>query len=215
MVAAIKAHAAAMTGWIPSSGVCLGTGSPRSGKGRAWSWRRGDRSAAEDVLQLVGRGLGELVVAALARRLVGPPALEVGGVAEPHALEVLERDLADQAEADRLPGQILAAVPPAGRAGQALLGLLILPLGPVAPRVGLAGAVAQRGELLGELGAPGPGERGCHADVMQDAGVVVQAEQQRADQGALAALVPAEAADHAVRRALVLDLEHHALARGV
>ena len=47
--------------------------------------------AAEDLRDLECRRLGELIVAALARRLVGAPALEVGGVAEPHALEVLER----------------------------------------------------------------------------------------------------------------------------
>src|SRR5690242_3694203 len=68
----------------------------KGARGRSVS---GPRSAAEDLLQLVRRGLVELVIAALARRLVGPPALEVGGVAEPRALEVLERDLADQAEA--------------------------------------------------------------------------------------------------------------------
>ena len=43
--------------------------------------------------------------------------------------------------------------------------------------------------------------------------VVVQAEQQRADVRARAVLVPAEAGDDAVGGALVLDLEHRALAR--
>ena len=43
--------------------------------------------------------------------------------------------------------------------------------------------------------------------------VVVQPEQQRADVRARPVLVPAEAGDDAVRRALVLDLEHRALAR--
>src|SRR5678816_113853 len=174
------------------------------------------RSAApEDVLELVRGRLVELVVAALARRLVGAPALELGGVTEPRALEVLECDLADQTDADRLPGQVLAAIPPAGRAREALCDLLVLPLRPVAPGMLGAGAVAQRLELLRELGADRARERGGHADVMEHGAVVVEAEQQRADEGALAALVPAEAADDAVRGALVLDLEHHALARGV
>ena len=50
---------------------------------------------------------------------------------------------------------------------------------------------------------------------MQHAVVVVEPEQQRADERVLAALVPAEAGDHAVGGALVLDLQHHALARRV
>ena len=41
--------------------------------------------------------------------------------------------------------------------------------------------------------------------------LVVQPEQQRADQS-LPALVPAEAGDHAIRRARVLHLDHRALA---
>ena len=48
-------------------------------------------------------------------------------------------------------------------------------------------------------------------DVVQDPGVVVQAEQQRADHRA--GLVPAEAGHHRVRGAGVLDLEHQPLAR--
>ena len=46
-------------------------------------------------------------------------------------------------------------------------------------------------------------------DVVQVAVVVEQAEEQRAD--AVAVLVPAEPGDHAVGRALVLHLRHHAL----
>ena len=57
------------------------------------------------------------------------------------------------------------------------------------------------------------GEARADADVMERARVVVEAEQQRADRGRLAALVPAEAGDDAVAVALVLHLEHHALVR--
>jgi len=55
--------------------------------------------------ELEGGSLGELC-RALAAGLSGP-ALELGGVTEPHALEVLERDLADQADPDRLPRRSL------------------------------------------------------------------------------------------------------------
>jgi hypothetical protein len=131
--------------------------------------RGGASGPAEDLLELVRGGLGELVVAAVAGGLVGAPALELGGVAEPHALEVLEGDLADQADADRLPGQVLAAVPAAGRAGEALLADLVLPLGPVAPGVNLARVLAEGFELGGELGAAGAGEGGGDADVVENA----------------------------------------------
>ena len=56
-------------------------------------------------------------------------------------------------------------------------------------------------------------ERRGDADVVQRALVVVEPEQQRADQRAGALLVPAEAGDHAVGGAHVLHLEHRALAR--
>ena len=48
---------------------------------------------------------------------------------------------------------------------------------------------------------------------MQRALVVVEAEQQRADEPVLSRLVPAKARDDAVGRARVLDLDHRALAR--
>src|SRR6476646_8620471 len=49
--------------------------------------------------------------------------------------------------------------------------------------------------------------------MLQMTGVVVQAEEQRADRALLTALVPAEAGHDAVALALVLDLEHDALVR--
>ena len=70
----------------------------------------------------------------------------------------------------------------------------------------------QRRQLLGQLLAHRHRERRRHADVLQAAAVVVEAEQQRADL-VVAALVPAEAGDDAVRGARVLDLDHGALAR--
>ena len=73
-------------------------------------------------------------------------------------------------------------------------------------------SLAQRLQLLRELLARRHRERRRDADVVQHAVIVVEAEQQRAD-GVLAALVPAEAGDHAVGGARVLDLEHRALAR--
>ena len=48
---------------------------------------------------------------------------------------------------------------------------------------------------------------------MERARVVVEAEQERADELVLAVLVPAEAGDDAVGGARVLDLDHRALAR--
>src|SRR5690606_7065602 len=55
-------------------------------------------------------------------------------------------------------------------------------------------------------------ERRRHADVLEDALLVVEAEQERADRIA-ARLVKAKARDDAIRRAHVLDLDHRALAR--
>ena len=86
------------------------------------------------------------------------------------------------------------------------------PLGPVAPRMAVERVLAQGRQLLDQLGAPLPRERRGDADVVERALVVVQPEQQRADVRARPVLVPAEAGDHAVGGALVLDLEHRPLA---
>jgi hypothetical protein len=72
--------------------------------------------------------------------------------------------------------------------------------------------LAEWRQLIGQFGPPIPRERRCDADVIEVTGVVVQPEQQRPDVGARPVLVPAEAGDDAVGRALVLDLEHRPLA---
>src|SRR5271170_3331314 len=70
-----------------------------------------------------------------------------------------------------------------------------------------------RRKVLDELLALFPGEAGADADMLERPGIVVKAEQQRADGGTIAFLVPAKAADHAVAFPLVLDLEHRPLVR--
>ena len=88
--------------------------------------RRGERddelahSDAEHFAQLDRHRHVELRVRARRRLAVGAPAHEARGVAEAVALQVLERDLGDQLDAQRLPAQVLARVPPALRAGPAL-----------------------------------------------------------------------------------------------
>ncbi len=104
------------------------------------------RSAPEDRLELERRGRLELVVAAGLRRLVRAPALERRRVAEAAALEVVVGDLDDALRAQRLPGQVLAAVPARRRARQTLAGGLGVtpasPLGPFLPGVSLDGVLA-------------------------------------------------------------------------
>ena len=56
------------------------------------------------------------------------------------------------------------------------------------------------------------GEAGADADVLELAGGVVEAEEEGADGGVEAVLVPAKAGDDAVAVALMLDLEHGAFA---
>ena len=81
------------------------------------------RSDGEDLLQRVRRDDLELVVAARFRRLVGAPAQEGRRVAEAVALQVVVLHLADALGAQRLPRQVLAGAPAAGRAGHALRGV--------------------------------------------------------------------------------------------
>ena len=61
----------------------------------------------------MGTGDVELLVGARRRLAVGAPALEPRGVAEAVALQVLVGDLGDELDAQRLPAQVLARVPPA------------------------------------------------------------------------------------------------------
>ena len=86
-----------------------------------------------------------------------------------------------------------------------------LPLRPLPPRVRRKRVPAIRREILHELAALLVREARADADVLERAGIVEKAEQQRADRGALASPVPAKAGHHAVAIALVLHLEHHAL----
>ncbi len=78
------------------------------------------------------------------------------------------------------------------------------------------GVAAQRRQLLRQAAPHRHRERRRDADVMEHAGVVEQAEQQRADRlgaAVFGALVPAKAGDDAVGGARVLDLQHRPLAR--
>ena len=89
------------------------------------------------------------------------------------------------------------------------------PLGPLAPRMAVERALAQRRQLLDQRPASLPRERRRDADVVQVALVVEQPEQQRPDVRAGPVLVPPEPGHDAVGGALVLDLEHRPLARQV
>jgi hypothetical protein len=113
-------------GWLDASAACV--------------------ARAEDALQLVGGCDFQLIVAAILRRLVGTPAQELGAVPETRALHVVERHLAHALGPQRLPAQVLAAIPAAGRAGNALSFRirLFLRLGPVLPRVSVERVLAQR-----------------------------------------------------------------------
>src|SRR5207244_3226755 len=108
---------------------------------------------AEDTLQLVGWRDLQLVVTAVVRRLVGPPAHELRGMPEARPLHVIVRDLAHPLGPEGLPAQILAAVPAAGRARQPLSARarFLLHLGPIAPGMTFERILAQWRELGDEL----------------------------------------------------------------
>src|SRR5215831_901123 len=115
-------------------------------------------------------------------------------------------------QTERLPAQIFPAVPPAGRTGQplSLRAGVLLCHGPIPPWMVFERVRAQRRQLADEVLAHHGGERRGDPDMVERVIVVVEAEQERADHRAGALLVPAEAGDHAVSRALVLHLDHRA-----
>ena len=116
---------------VPLAAVGLVVGATVLAVGLRWSSRTGpwpisgwppssgnaDSTLAEDPRQQERHGLLELVVAAGLGRLVRAPALERRPVPEPIALEVVVGDLRDPLRAERLPRQVLAAVPARGRPG--------------------------------------------------------------------------------------------------
>src|SRR5215468_1161846 len=167
---------------------------------------------AEDAVQLVGGGDFQLIVAAVLRALVWTPAPELRGMSESSPLHVIVRDLTDALRPERLPAQIFPAVPPAGRTRQplSLRAGFLLCHGPIPPWMVFERVRAQRRQLDDELVAYRARERRRDPDMVERVIVVVQAEQERADHRAGALFVPAEAGDHSVSRALVLDLDHRA-----
>src|SRR5437867_132611 len=162
------------------------------------------RLPSEDLGELGGRSDLELVVPAVRRPLVGTPAGEDGRMPEAGALQVVVLHLADALDPKRLPGEILALAPAAGRTrhpGPSLKGA-----GPLPPRMRHEGIFAQRLELQSQPPSLRHRERRGHAHVVERSLRIVEPEQQRADPLALTLLVPAEAGDDAVRGAHVLHL---------
>src|SRR5438552_5658315 len=143
--------------------------------------------------------LGEAVIAAAldlrvraeARRLDGPPAQELRAVTKAAAREVIVTDLAHEPWRQRLPLRVASSAPATGTAGSA---------------AGEARRLDERLQHGLERAALGHGEARAEADVVQQSGVVVEPEEQRADLAAR--LRVAEAAHHAVDRAHALDLAH-------
>ena len=161
---------------------------------------------AEDLLELVRRRDLELIVAAVGRRLVGPPAQEHRRVAEAVALHVVVLHLAHALDAQRLPRQILAGAPAALAAGHARQSPAPAPRPTRATGCSSSASLAQRRELRGQLLPPRHRERRRHADVMQPARVVVEPEQQRADERPFPSLCQRKPAttQSAVRACLIL-----------
>ena len=85
----------------------------------------------------------------------------------------------------------------------------------MSPRVSGQRVLAIGCEVFCKLTAYPFREARADADMLQRAGVVEKAEQERADSAAFALLMPSKAGNDTIAIALVLDLEHHALIRFV
>ena len=108
---------------------------------------RSSAGGLENLLQRVRRRDFELVVAARTRRLVGPPAQELRGMAKAVALQMVVLHFADALDAKRFPRQVLACGPPALTARHAAAGVRLFAR-PFAPRMIVEGVPAQRLERV-------------------------------------------------------------------
>src|SRR5207253_10027567 len=137
----------------------------------------------------VGAVVGVLVVA---------PVAEVRVVAEAAVHDPLVGDLAHPLDPEWLPRHVLRGVPSVRPAGHALptLGRLAHGVGPGAPRMTLERVLPQRLDLTEQALPYRRGHPAPDPDVVEDAFVVVETEQQRAH--AFAVLVHAEARGHAL-----------------
>ncbi len=128
-----------------------GSGAALSGGARPLSVR----TRAEDLRELVRRRDLELIVAAVVRLPVGPPAQEHRRVPEAIALQVVVLHLAHALDPQRLPRQILAGAPAALPAGHALPSPLRRRR-PLAPRMSSSASLAQRRQLLRQRACASP-----------------------------------------------------------
>src|SRR5690606_36956056 len=143
-------------------------------------------------------GLGKLVETTLLRVLVGTPAMKPGAMPEACAGDLVIEHFDHQF----------------GLEGHPFFGSLGRPAAGSARRLaGKAAAAPERFKLAGQSRLVPRGDGGREAGMVELTLVIVEAEYQRADVGAAAAI--AEAPYHAVGRTDALDLEHGALAAGI
>src|SRR5690349_5482828 len=143
-------------------------------------------------------GPGQLLERALPRRLVLAPSNQRRAVAKSVAGHMVVADLDNELGPKRLPVS-RAFGAPAARTARCI--------------AGEAGRLDQTLEKPGELGPLGTRNGRGEADMVELALLVVETKQQRADLPAR--LLVAEAADDAICRPDVLDLQHGAFARAI
>ena len=170
-------------------------------------------TTARAPLELVGRRDFELIVAAVLRPLVGPPAQEDRRVAEAIALHVVVLHLADALDPQRLPRQVLAGAPAALRAGHAArFGRSRRPTratdGP--PSRSCAAARAPSTSCLRIAIVNDEVTPTCWSTPLSS-----YRPSSSEPTASPAALVPAKSGHDAVGGARVLDLDHRALARQI
>ena len=167
-------------------------------------------SFREDRRELLRRHDFQLIECAIRGLFVGTPPAELRRVPKTRSLHVVVCDFDHELRAKRFPGKILALAPSARSARPPLASAVDLRHGPIPPWM-LCECRAVGREKLHQLATLGVREARTHADVLEPAFLVVEAEEQRSDCRFAAILVPAEAGDDAIAVALVLHLQHDPL----
>src|SRR5580704_12970159 len=183
----------------------------------------GKRNRPDDLLEVARENCGEFLrrnylklgIRAIGWLFVGPPAAEVRHVTKAASLHMFVSDFHNQLGPQGFPRQVFALAPAALAARHAMAGFTACGFraGPTLPRVINERILSIGIEEFCQLTPFLRSETCANTNVLQRTGIIKEAKQQRANQGAIAFFIPAKSRHDTVAVALVFYFQHGAFVR--